>query len=147
MPQKKGNYQREQISLQFSLRFTYSEASGWNAVNAELLQSCPTLCEPVDYSLSRGFSRREYWVGCHALLRGIFPTQGLNHVSYVSCISRGLFPTSATWEGPEGWGPGYTGEHVPSQQAVAAEGCAPVWPIHQISKRIQASLCKNALTL
>ena len=28
--------------------------------------------------LSMGFSRREYWVGCHALLQGIFPTQGLN---------------------------------------------------------------------
>ena len=27
-------------------------------------------------------------VGCHALLQGIFPTQGLNPVSYVSCISR-----------------------------------------------------------
>ena len=25
-----------------------------------------------------GFSRQEYWMGCHALLQGIFPTQGLN---------------------------------------------------------------------
>ena len=28
--------------------------------------------------LSTGFSRQEYWSGCHALLQGIFPTQGLN---------------------------------------------------------------------
>ena len=26
--------------------------------------------------LSMGFSRQEYWVGCHALLQGVFPTQG-----------------------------------------------------------------------
>ena len=26
--------------------------------------------------LSMGFSRQEYWGGCHALLQGIFPTQG-----------------------------------------------------------------------
>ena len=25
-----------------------------------------------------GFSRQEYWNGCHALLQGIFPTRGLN---------------------------------------------------------------------
>ena len=25
-----------------------------------------------------GFSRQEYWMGCHALLQGIFPTQELN---------------------------------------------------------------------
>ena len=28
--------------------------------------------------LSRGFTRQEYWVGCHFLLQGIFPTQGSN---------------------------------------------------------------------
>ena len=28
--------------------------------------------------LSMGFSRQEYWVGCHALLQGIFLTQGSN---------------------------------------------------------------------
>ena len=29
-------------------------------------------------SLSMGFSRQKYWSGCHALLQGIFLTQGLN---------------------------------------------------------------------
>ena len=28
--------------------------------------------------LSMGFSRQEYWSGCHFLLQEIFPTQGLN---------------------------------------------------------------------
>ena len=28
--------------------------------------------------LSMGFSRQEFWSGCHVLLQGIFPTQGLN---------------------------------------------------------------------
>ena len=27
-------------------------------------------------SLPMGFSRQEYWMGCHFLLQGIFPTQG-----------------------------------------------------------------------
>ena len=31
--------------------------------------------------LSMGFSRQEYWSGLHALLQGIFPTQGLNPCS------------------------------------------------------------------
>ena len=46
-------------------------------------QSCPTLCNPMDCSPpgssvhgdSPGKNTR---VGCHALLQGIFPTQGLN---------------------------------------------------------------------
>ena len=46
-------------------------------------QFCPTLCDPMDCSLpgsavhgdSPGKNIR---VGCHALLKGIFPTQGLN---------------------------------------------------------------------
>ena len=45
-------------------------------------QSCPTLCNPRDCSppgsSAMGFSRQEYWSGCHALLQGIFPTQALN---------------------------------------------------------------------
>ena len=47
-------------------------------------QSCLPLCDPTDCSLPGssvcpwGFCRQEYWSGCHALLQGIFPTQGLN---------------------------------------------------------------------
>ena len=47
------------------------------------LRSCPTLCDTVDGS-PQGSSvfgdspGRNTGVGCHALLQGIFPTQGLN---------------------------------------------------------------------
>ena len=52
-------------------------------VHAKSLQSCPTLCDPTDCSLtgssvhgdSPGKSNGE---GCHAILQGISPTQGSN---------------------------------------------------------------------
>ena len=46
-------------------------------------QSCPTLCDPIDYS-PRGsavhgiFQARRLELGCHFLFQGIFPTQGWN---------------------------------------------------------------------
>ena len=49
---------------------------------ARLLQSCWLFVTPWTVAcqapLSIGFSRQEIGVGCHALLQGIFPTQGLN---------------------------------------------------------------------
>ena len=50
---------------------------------AKSLQSCPTLCDPMDYSLPgpsvHGDSPdKNTGVGCNALLQGIFLTQGLN---------------------------------------------------------------------
>ena len=46
-------------------------------------QSCPTLCNPMDCSPPgssvHGYSPgKNTGVGCHVLLQGIFPTQGLN---------------------------------------------------------------------
>ena len=52
-----------------------------DAVLCWVTQSCPTLCDPMDCSLP-GFSvygdspGKNTGVGCHALLQGIFPTQG-----------------------------------------------------------------------
>ena len=43
------------------------------------------------------FSRQEYW-SSHALLQGIFLTQGLNSISCVSCITGRFFTHRATWE-------------------------------------------------
>ena len=48
--------------------------------------------------LSMGFSRQDYWSGLPCLLQGMFPTQGLNQDSRVSCIAVVFFTTSATWE-------------------------------------------------
>ena len=44
--------------------------------------------------LSMGFSG----VGFHALLQGLFSTQGSNHVSCVSCIGRQILYLCTTWE-------------------------------------------------
>ena len=60
------------------------------AVHAKSLQSCLTSGNPMHYSLpgplSMGFSRQEQRMGCHALLQGIFPTQGRN--CYLLCLLR-----------------------------------------------------------
>ena len=46
-------------------------------------QSCPSLCDPLDYSppgssIHGDSPGKNTGVGCHALLQGIFPTQGSN---------------------------------------------------------------------
>ena len=50
--------------------------------SAKLLQSCPTLCDPMDCSPPgssvHGISQARILVGCHFLLQEIFPTQGSN---------------------------------------------------------------------
>ena len=49
-----------------------------------VIQSCPTLCNPMDYyslpssSGHRDSASKNTGMGCHALLQGIFPSQGLN---------------------------------------------------------------------
>ena len=59
----------------------------------KMLQLCLTLCDPLDCSLLgssvHGDSPgKNTEVGCHALLQGIFPTQGS---SQVSCTAGGFF--------------------------------------------------------
>ena len=75
-------------------------------IRARSLQSCLTPCDSMD-SITPGFSvhgdspGKNNGVGCHALLQGIFSTQGLNlHLMFPSLPS-GFFTTSATWEAPE----------------------------------------------
>ena len=67
------------------------------------LQSCQTLCDPVDCSLpaslSMGFSRQEYWSGLPFPLQEIFLTQELNLcLLCLPALATGFFPTSAAWE-------------------------------------------------
>ena len=55
-------------------------------------QSCPILfdlmdCVACQAPLSMEFSRQEYWVSCHFLFQGIFPTQGLNPGPRIEPIS------------------------------------------------------------
>ena len=61
-------------------------------VHAKLLQSCPILCNPMDYippgsSVHQNSPGKNTGVGFHALLQGIFPTQRPNS-RQVSCIGR-----------------------------------------------------------
>ena len=47
--------------------------------HAKSLQSCLTLCDPVDrLPWPWDSPGKNTWVGCYFLLQGIFPTQGLN---------------------------------------------------------------------
>ena len=77
----------------------------WTLVRAQSLQSCPTLCNPVDCSTSGSsvhgiFPAKNTGVGCHALFQGIFPTQGLNqHLLHVLHWRWILYPLSY-WENP-----------------------------------------------
>ena len=53
------------------------------AVPCLVTQSCPILCNSMDYSPPGSFAHgdspgKNTGVGCHALLQGIFPTQGSN---------------------------------------------------------------------
>ena len=45
-----------------------------------VIQSCSTLCDPLDCSPPGSSVRRDSYTGvvCHALLQGIFPTRGSN---------------------------------------------------------------------
>ena len=57
---------------------TYFPAYTSSPVLCLVTQSCLTLCSPPGSSVHRDSSGKNTGVGCHALLQGIFPTQGSN---------------------------------------------------------------------
>ena len=67
--------------------------------HAKLLQSCPTLCDPTDCSLtgSSVHGILHAGVGCHFLLQGIFITQGYNLCKSPE-LAGTFFTTSTTWK-------------------------------------------------
>ena len=73
-------------------------------VPGKSLQSCPTLCDPMDHSLpgfplSLGFSRRGWWSGLPCPPPGILPHPGIELAYLKSPASAGgFFTTSTTWE-------------------------------------------------
>ena len=74
-------------------------------MHAKSLQSCLTLCDPMDYcgppssSCPWDSPSNNTGVGCHALLQGIFPTQGLGpHLQAPPALAGGFFTTSAASE-------------------------------------------------
>ena len=68
----------------FILTFLFSDCWNWLSVT----QLWPTLCNPMDWTIparllcSWNSTGKNTGVGCHSCLQGIFPTQGLNLVSY-----------------------------------------------------------------
>ena len=71
-----------QSSRETSIRLTKPKWSKNEMCCAKLL-SCPTLCNPMDYSppgssVHGDSPGKNAGVGCHSLLQGSFPTQGLN---------------------------------------------------------------------
>ena len=73
-------------------------------VRANSIQLCPTFCDPVDCSLPGSSAHgdspgKNTGVGCHALLPGIFPTQGSNsHLLVYLHWEAGSLSLGATWE-------------------------------------------------
>ena len=70
-------------------------------LHAKLLQSCPTLCDPMDCQAPwpKGFSRQEYWSGLPCPPPGNLPDPGIEPASLKSPeLAGGFFTTSATWE-------------------------------------------------
>ena len=71
------------------------------SMHAKLLQLCPTLCDPMDYS-PPGSSVHVIFqariVAWGALLQGIFWTQGSNPHLLSPVLVGGFFTTSTTWE-------------------------------------------------
>ena len=86
-------------------------------VHAKSFQSCPTLCDPMDYiacqaPLSVGFSRQEYWNGLPFPTPGDPPDSGIGPVSLISFALAGIiFTTNATWEAPRWVGGGDSSVH------------------------------------
>ena len=75
-------------------------------VFVKLLQSCPTLCDPMDCSLSdplsMGFSRQEYWSWLPWPPLGDLPKPGIEPLSLtLAVMAGGLFTTSTTGEAPQ----------------------------------------------
>ena len=70
-------------------------------MHAKSLQSCLTLCDPMDCSPpgSSGHGDcpgKNTGVGCHALLRGFFLTEPMS-LKFPALADK-FFSTSATWE-------------------------------------------------
>ena len=72
-------------------------------MRAKSPQSCPTLCDPVDYSppgsFARGIPRHEYWSELPCPPSGDLPDPEIEPVSLTSPVLGGrFFTTSVTWE-------------------------------------------------
>ena len=70
-------------------------------MHAKSIQSCLTLwdpmdCSPPDSSAHGDSPGKDTGVGCHALVQGIFPIQGLNSCSISPAMAGGSLPPAPT---------------------------------------------------
>ena len=95
----------EQLTLSLSF---FSHIHIYTCMHPKLLQSCMTLCDPMDYSLP-GFSvhgkstpsRQEYWSGLPWLPPGYLPNPGIKPASLKSpALADRFLMTSTTWQDP-----------------------------------------------
>ena len=74
--------------------------------HAKLLQTCPTLCNPMDHispgSIVHGILQVEYWSGLPFPPPGDLPNRGIEPTSLMSPAlaagGGGIFTTGTTWE-------------------------------------------------
>ena len=81
-------------------------------VRAKQLQSCPTLCDPMDCSptgsLFMGFSRQESWSGLRCPSPGDLPNSVTERMSLLSlALAGGFLSAGAPWEAPTANGGGH----------------------------------------
>ena len=92
-------------------------------VCAQSLQSCLTLCDPTDcilpdFSVHRSSPGKNTGVGCHALLEGIFLTQGSNlhllRLLHLQAGSLPLVPPGFSTLNPSNW----PTHHIPQMPSI-----------------------------
>ena len=84
----------------FSNGFLYHTLTVYTCMHAKLLQSCPILCDAMDCRRFRcpwDSPNKNIGVGGHALLQGIFSTQGSNPCLMSPALAGGFFTISTTW--------------------------------------------------
>ena len=78
-----------------------NESLTYGLMSAQLLQSCPTLCDPMDCSppgssVHGDSPGKNTGMGCHALLRGNLCNPGIEPVSLMSPVMASKFFTTST---------------------------------------------------
>ena len=89
------------ISVDLWIKLSFSAKAQSYTAALKSLQSCPTLCDPIDGSPPGspflGFSRHEHWVGCHFLLQCMKVKVKVKSLSRVQLL---VTPWTAAYQAP-----------------------------------------------
>ena len=110
------------LSSKISLSCSHWSLAWCCPVLCLVTQLCQTFCNPMDssppgFSVHEDFPGKNTGVGCHALLQGIFPTQGsnpgllrcrwilypLSHYGHLRILERVSYPISSGSSWPRNW--------------------------------------------